>query len=61
MYVGNGLSHEGDCQDDNGGNPKENHCKVKVVNPTDDVWAVGRGHTVASSVGKLCDHSTESG
>lgn len=60
MYIRNGLGHEGDCQYNDGSNPKEDYCKVKVVNAADDEGAVGRGHTAAGSVGKLCDHPAES-
>lgn len=60
MYIRNGLGHEGDRQDDDGRHPKEDDCKVKVVNAADDEGAVGRGHTAASSVGKLWDHPAQS-
>lgn len=61
MYIRNWLSHEGDCQDNDGRNPKKNNCKIQVVNPTDDERAVGRGHTATSSVDKLWYHSTKPG
>lgn len=59
MDIRNGLSHEGDSQHDDGRNPKKNNCEVKVVNPADDEWAVGRDHAAAGSVGKLRNHPTE--
>lgn len=60
MYIRNGLGHEGDCQDDDGRKCKEDQCKVKVVNATDDEGAVGRGPTAAISIDKLWDHPAQS-
>lgn len=56
MFVFNGFGHEGDGEYHQARNAEQNDGEVEVVDPTDDLRTVSRGHTAARPIGKLSDH-----